>query len=391
MHYSHSLINLHMTRPKRRVTSSKVPQKVALPVYRFSPSKSPSADEPPPSSGSDSDRDASSPPGSVSQDDDPNESGTDQSHTTSSSGDFPRLAVRPRQRFTAGETAALEQVYQRNKRPSNEIKQRLTRRFNTSVSRIQIWFQNRRAKEKKSDSSSNSQRASAADDKQDKDTDDSEEPSTSSSSSKRHKALAASPPAVAESSTTAAKKRKRQKVPAVSAAIPVTHPYLPSGSYTFAYPGFAAPPMQPMNHQNVSNTPLQPMDHHDVSNPPMPSESFLYQGHPPSHARAGFFIPKYDWHHPHVMHPSFAQAFQGPHPAEKPVRYVDPKKVVKPESPQPALDHMDEQGATSTGRSASKKGKQKQKDADMVGREAEQISEWKANYKTTTAINGKIW
>lgn len=366
-----------MTRPKRKVTSSKVPQKVALPAYRFSPSKSPSADESPQPSASDSNRDASTPPASVDQEDgdDPNESGTDQSHstTTSSSGDFPRLPVRPRQRFTADETTALEQVYRRNKRPPNEIKQRLSRKFNTSVSRIQIWFQNRRAKEKKNNnSSSNSQRASAADDEQDHDSNESEqpEPSTStaasSSSSKRQKALAASPPAVADSSTTAARKRKRQKVPTtttVSAPIPATHSYLPSGSYTLAYPGFVASSMQPIDHQGV------------VANPSMPSENFLYQGHPSSHPRAaGFFVPNSDWRHPHFIHPSYAQAFTGPHPTEKPTRYVDPKKVVKPEPPQPVLDHMGEQGTTSTSRSASRKGKQKQRDTGEVGLDAEQGS-----------------
>ncbi|KAL0138957.1 Homeodomain-like DNA binding domain-containing protein-containing transcription factor [Mucor lusitanicus] len=353
-----------MTRPKRRLTSSKVPQKVALPAYRYSPSKSPSPDEAPqlPGSAADSDRGESMPPDSPDQD----ESGTDQSHsTTSSSGDFPRMPVRPRQRFAADEISAMEKVYRRNKRPSNEIKQRLARRFGTSVNRIQIWFQNRRAKKKKRNNNPGNQReATTADEQEGSDDDDDTTPSddpeqpeasTSLPSSKRQKTSqksSATPPVVPGSSSSATKKWKKQKMPAVPAAtVPATHSLLPSGSYTVAYPGYAPVPMQPMDPPNVPNTPI-------------PNESFLFQSHHPqhpSHAR-GYFVPsKYDWRHPHIIHPSLAPAFQELHPTEKPPRYVDPKKVIKPESYQPVMDHLDEQGPSSSIRPPSRKGKQNRK------------------------------
>ncbi|GAN02288.1 hypothetical protein MAM1_0020c01731 [Mucor ambiguus] len=372
-----------MTKFKRKVTSSKVPQKVALPAYRYSPSKSKSPDEVSQSSGSaDIDRGLPTPPGFPDQDGDAHESGTDQSHTTSSSGDFPRIPVRPRQRFTTDETAGLEQVYRRNKRPSNEIKQRLARRFSTSVSRIQIWFQNRRAKEKKANNNTSDQRASTAaasgqagggdSDATPSDNPEQSESSKStatwSSGSRRKKALRkpSVSPVVAESSSSVARKRKKQIVPVAPATIPENHSFPPSGSYTFTYPGFAASPTQPMNSANVPNT-------------PMSNESFLYQGQPPSHpshTRGGFLVPKFDWHHPHIVHPSFAPAFQGSHPIEKPLKYVDPKKVVKPESSQPMVDQMNGQGTTSSSsiRSLSRKGKQKQNAIEMVDSDSEQSS-----------------
>ncbi|CAO3634824.1 unnamed protein product [Mucor hiemalis] len=58
--------------------------------------------------------------------------------------------IRSRIRFTLEQTKTLEETYQKNKRPSSEAKQKLALRFNTTIHRIQIWFQNRRAKEKKS-------------------------------------------------------------------------------------------------------------------------------------------------------------------------------------------------------------------------------------------------
>ncbi|KAK4515990.1 uncharacterized protein ATC70_010951 [Mucor velutinosus] len=363
-----------MTRPKRKVTSRKVPQKVALPAYRYLPSKSPSPDEAPQTSGStESGGGESSSSGSVDQDEDPNESGTDQSHTTSSPGDFPPILVHPRQRFTADETTALEQVYRRNKRPSNEIKQRLARRFNTSMSRIQIWFQNRRAKEKRNNSNPSNQRASTAGE-QDQDGDKSApsddpkqpEPSTSaatSSSSARRRRVprkpSASPPVDAESSSSAAKKRKKQKVPVVPTHYPATHPFLSSGSYAFTYPESAAAPMQSIDSPNLSS-------------PPGPNENFLYLGHPPAQARGGFFVPNFDWHHSHMIHPSFTQVLQGPHTTEKLIKYVDPKNVVNSESSQPVVGQRGEQGTASSSKSFSRKGKQKQNGTDMTDPDPEQ-------------------
>lgn len=57
--------------------------------------------------------------------------------------------IRSRIRFSPAETKILEDTFRKNKRPSTDIKQKLAVRFETNVSRIQIWFQNRRAKEKK--------------------------------------------------------------------------------------------------------------------------------------------------------------------------------------------------------------------------------------------------
>lgn len=57
--------------------------------------------------------------------------------------------IRSRQRFTADETRTLEEMFRRTNRPSSEAKQKLAIRFDTTTQRIQIWFQNRRAKENK--------------------------------------------------------------------------------------------------------------------------------------------------------------------------------------------------------------------------------------------------
>lgn len=62
--------------------------------------------------------------------------------------------IRPRQRFTAEETRILEDLFKSTIRPTAEAKQSLARQFGTSTQRIQIWFQNRRAKEKKNSSDS---------------------------------------------------------------------------------------------------------------------------------------------------------------------------------------------------------------------------------------------
>ncbi|GAA5802676.1 hypothetical protein HPULCUR_008150 [Helicostylum pulchrum] len=68
-----------------------------------------------------------------------------------SSGDemYYGTPVRPRQRFSTEETSILERAFKETPRPSAEIKKDLAYQFGTVPSRIQIWFQNRRAKEKK--------------------------------------------------------------------------------------------------------------------------------------------------------------------------------------------------------------------------------------------------
>ncbi|GAA5814490.1 hypothetical protein MFLAVUS_007987 [Mucor flavus] len=57
--------------------------------------------------------------------------------------------VRPRQRFSTEETSILERAFKETPRPSAETKKDLAAQFETVPGRIQIWFQNRRAKEKK--------------------------------------------------------------------------------------------------------------------------------------------------------------------------------------------------------------------------------------------------
>lgn len=57
--------------------------------------------------------------------------------------------VRPRQRFSIEQTSILERAFEKTHRPSADIKKDLATQFETEPGRIQIWFQNRRAKEKK--------------------------------------------------------------------------------------------------------------------------------------------------------------------------------------------------------------------------------------------------
>jgi hypothetical protein len=76
--------------------------------------------------------------------------------SSSDEGLFTQMPIRPRQRFTTQEISILEKVYQKNGRPSAEMKQNLADKLDTTVNRIQIWFQNRRAKEKKTQEQSKS-------------------------------------------------------------------------------------------------------------------------------------------------------------------------------------------------------------------------------------------
>ncbi|KAI9487762.1 MAG: hypothetical protein EXX96DRAFT_554564 [Benjaminiella poitrasii] len=77
---------------------------------------------------------------------------SDEEHSKESSGDeeFGQIPIRPRQRFTQQEIDMLERVYQEHERPSNDTKRELAVACNTILERIQVWYQNRRAKEKKS-------------------------------------------------------------------------------------------------------------------------------------------------------------------------------------------------------------------------------------------------
>ncbi|KAG2236622.1 hypothetical protein INT48_000177 [Thamnidium elegans] len=65
--------------------------------------------------------------------------------------------VRPRQRFSSEETGILERAFKESPRPTAEMKKDLAVQFGTVPGRIQIWFQNRRAKEKKNSSTSTPQ------------------------------------------------------------------------------------------------------------------------------------------------------------------------------------------------------------------------------------------
>ncbi|KAI9248738.1 Homeodomain-like protein [Sporodiniella umbellata] len=57
--------------------------------------------------------------------------------------------IRPRKRFDSRQIGLLEKAYEMNDHPPRETKDRLAEQFKTSPRRIQIWFQNRRAKSKK--------------------------------------------------------------------------------------------------------------------------------------------------------------------------------------------------------------------------------------------------
>jgi hypothetical protein len=76
------------------------------------------------------------------------QSSSESSSSSDSFGDY-GTPIRSRQRFTTEETRILEEVYQKANRPSSDTKQRLAAEFDTTPQRIQIWYQNRRAKEKK--------------------------------------------------------------------------------------------------------------------------------------------------------------------------------------------------------------------------------------------------
>ncbi|KAI8355582.1 hypothetical protein BD560DRAFT_475844 [Blakeslea trispora] len=68
----------------------------------------------------------------------------------SSSSDECTVPIRTRQRFKPNEISILEQQYQICSKPSSETKIKLAQKLNTELCRIQVWFQNRRAKAKKS-------------------------------------------------------------------------------------------------------------------------------------------------------------------------------------------------------------------------------------------------
>ncbi|CAO3698473.1 unnamed protein product [Rhizopus stolonifer] len=71
------------------------------------------------------------------------------SHNSDSDEDLYNTPIRPRKRFGNSQVIILENTFLENDHPSREIKDKLAKQFNTTTRRIQIWFQNRRAKNKK--------------------------------------------------------------------------------------------------------------------------------------------------------------------------------------------------------------------------------------------------
>lgn len=59
---------------------------------------------------------------------------------------------RVRNMFTATQIAILEKVFEQTHYPDSSIREQLSSRFNLNSMRIQVWFQNRRAKYRKMDS-----------------------------------------------------------------------------------------------------------------------------------------------------------------------------------------------------------------------------------------------
>lgn len=59
---------------------------------------------------------------------------------------------RVRNMFNAAQIDILERVFEQTHYPDSTMREQLARRLNLSVGRIQVWFQNRRAKYKKFDS-----------------------------------------------------------------------------------------------------------------------------------------------------------------------------------------------------------------------------------------------
>ncbi|KAI8985216.1 hypothetical protein BDB01DRAFT_103457 [Pilobolus umbonatus] len=72
----------------------------------------------------------------------------------SSENEYAQLPIKSRRRFSSKEQTILEKSYDSCRRPTLDVKKALASKLETTPKRIQIWFQNRRAKEKKSSSDS---------------------------------------------------------------------------------------------------------------------------------------------------------------------------------------------------------------------------------------------
>ncbi|KAG1048682.1 hypothetical protein G6F43_008945 [Rhizopus delemar] len=73
----------------------------------------------------------------------------EEQNLSSDEDDLFNIPIRPRKRFTSNQIHLLEMEYMKSDHPSRETKETLANQFKTSIRRIQIWFQNRRAKEKR--------------------------------------------------------------------------------------------------------------------------------------------------------------------------------------------------------------------------------------------------
>ncbi|CEP16163.1 hypothetical protein [Parasitella parasitica] len=279
-----------MEKQKRKITSSKAPQKTVLSTSVHSAENESPSETPQSSASDDNDTKSTSSPGSVS-DDGNSGSTSEQSTTTSSSDNFGQIPIRTRIRFAPEDKEVLERAYRKSKRPTNEAKQRLAEDMGTTVSRIQIWFQNRRAKEKKTNDVSDNQHAV-------QDIGSSSPPSPESVHSEITKAITkdkklnkkteSSPP---ESSSIGKKRKKQGQSTTVGT---LSHQVLPSGSY--AFPQYALHPGGNLLY-------------------PLPTGSVL--------------VPEYDCH---VYQQQYRQQLQRAFINEKSPKYVDPKNVTKPES-----------------------------------------------------------
>ncbi|KIO18883.1 hypothetical protein M407DRAFT_11655 [Tulasnella calospora MUT 4182] len=65
-----------------------------------------------------------------------------------STASFNPYEVKPRKRTTRAQLTALEVAFQENKKPSDSEKKALAAQMDMPIPNVQIWFQNRRAKDK---------------------------------------------------------------------------------------------------------------------------------------------------------------------------------------------------------------------------------------------------
>ncbi|OAD73466.1 Homeodomain-like DNA binding domain-containing transcription factor [Phycomyces blakesleeanus NRRL 1555(-)] len=77
---------------------------------------------------------------------------TNSSTSTSDDEEF-QTEIKHRHRFSTSELELLEELYRRHPRPSSSEKKAMAAKLDTTPGRVQVWLQNRRAKERKAQSS----------------------------------------------------------------------------------------------------------------------------------------------------------------------------------------------------------------------------------------------